>query len=76
MKLTIAGNEVNITVKSSVSNKANAKDTMDFLNLLSIYLSDCADHNLARGYEGFAREARTMADDIYKTLLQVGAYDD
>lgn len=75
MELNIAGNVVNITVKSPTSKEANDSDTMDFLNRLSIYLTDCAEHNYAVGYDGFATEARNMADDIYKTLLKIGAYD-
>lgn len=75
MKLNIAGNVVNITVKSPTSHEANTKDTMDFLNLLSIYLTDCADYNQTAGYKGFADDSRTMADDIYKALVKAGAYD-
>lgn len=75
MRLTINGAEVEIKVKGKYSSRANKQDTMFFLNTLSIWASEAANHYRYEGAEALEKDARTCGMDIYNALDAAGLYN-
>lgn len=75
MKINIEQNtEVNITAKSSFSNRSNKNDLMYFLNELAIVYKDASAFNAGLGLDALAKDYREKGDLLYKICDEMGAY--
>lgn len=76
MTLTINGYEVEIKVKDKGNNRFNKKDTMLFLNSLSLMFDYSCERNINKGYDSLAERDRKSSNEIYDFLYSLGYYDD
>lgn len=74
MKLNIGGFEVEIMAKDKYSKRLNRKDTLVFLNKISLLVSVAEVHYTKEGYKGLADEAAKISDDIYNFCGDNGLY--
>ena len=66
--------EINITAKSSFSDRANKIDLMYFLNELAIVYKDASDFNAGLGLDALAKDYREKGDLLHKICEEMGAY--
>ena len=76
MKFKIEHYEIEIKAKEQYSKRNNAEDAMAFMNMVSLYLGEAATSYSNRGRDMMAEQARTMANDIYRALSDIGYYKD
>lgn len=76
MKLRIGNYDVEVTAAYNGPSGKTRKDTMHFLNLISMYLGEAAIYNVEHGYvrKRAESEAQRLADDIYYVLEAKGLY--
>lgn len=74
MKITINDYEIEIKARKPLGGKFNKKDTMDLLNLISLYASEAARQWDAEGADALAEMAQDDSDMIYKALDANGLY--
>ena len=76
MKLVINDFEVEIKARRTWrSKRANSKDTMSFLNQVSIFCGDASKQYDFEGYEALSKNARVWSHEIYTYLNDNGLYD-
>lgn len=74
MRLNIGGFEVEIIAKGKYTKRFNRKDTLQFLNKISLLASVAEAHYTKEGYKGLADEAAEVGDDIYNFCGDNGLY--
>lgn len=74
MKLKIGCYEVEVFARELGNENQNEKDTLHFLNNVSIWASEAADLNRLQGYNGIAHSYEVSSGDIFKALKEKGLY--
>ena len=73
MKIKLNGYEVEVKAKC-INERYSEKETMNFLNWLSLMLDDLTKYNRSQGYEKFAQMREEEAINIYNMLAEKGLY--
>lgn len=68
--------KVEIKAKARYEEKANKQDTMNLLNVISIWAYEAANEYDRKGAHGLANRARKVSREIYKVLDSKGYYKD
>ena len=73
-KCGISVDEISITVKDSGKKKATKKETLVYLNELSIIYHEAANSYAAKGLNALARDAEEKSKQLYDLLNDQGLY--
>lgn len=68
--------EVTVTARGLWGDRTNKKDTIAFLNELSLVYGYAAKYEDMSGHAAMARGFREKANDIFQMLKEIGAYDE
>ena len=75
MKLTVGNYEIDVKVKYTFEERANATATKYFLNLVSAALAAEAERETQLGCPNIAEDSRKKSDQIYEFLKNKKFYD-
>ena len=75
MKFTINGYEVEIKAKSPYSNRCNKNDTVEILNMISLYAGSAERYWKSQGMNAIAKSAGNVSTEIYEQLKILGVYN-
>ena len=73
--IKIGAFEVEVKASLEGNGKANNKDTIYFLNELSLVYQYAAELNKLQGYDGHAKDFKSKSDEIFQFLKKIGVYD-
>lgn len=74
MKISLNGWEVEVKAKYMNNQKYTEKDTMNFLNWLSLMLEDLSKYDRIQGYENLALMRENESHNIFLMLKEKGLY--
>lgn len=75
MKINIGGYDVEISAKKDYKARSSKRDTLAFLNYLSLIFDDAGEFQRAQNGNPYAEESKQISKDLFEFCKDHGLYN-